>query len=431
MKNELKNQIIYQVFARNFTKEGTFCAFNEHINYIKNLGADIIYFTPINEIGLIDRKGNLGSPYSIKDYYKINPELGTLEDFKNTINKIHDANMKVMIDVVFNHTSKDSTLFKEHPDWFYKNKDNKVTSKCEDWTDVIDLNYKNNKELVKYIVDVLKYYIDLGVDGFRFDVASMIDISLYKAIQKNILKNNPNIIMLGEAIDAGFTNYLRSKHIEAIDDATLFNTGFDLLYEYNTWKELREYLEQDNILSLERYKILKSYEAGYNPINALRVRGIENHDQKRLCEFTTSTLKRYNLAAMASFMNGPMFIYNGLETKADHHLSLFTKDLLDLSIDQEWFDFIKKLIDIKKDPINKDIIISLVDTTKGEFMIIKNIYKDESYTLGIFNLSTREQLIKSDFLIDGIYTNLLDNKIHFIENNSIKVSKPLILTTRK
>lgn len=124
-------------------------------------------------------------------------------------------------------------------------------------------------------------------------------------------------------------------------------------------------------------------------------------------------------------------LYNGLETKADHHLSLFTKDLLDLSIDQEWFDFIKKLIDIKKDPINKDIIISLVDTTKGEFMIIKNIYKDESYTLGIFNLSTREQLIKSDFLIDGIYTNLLDNKIHFIENNSIKVSKPLILTTRK
>ena len=104
MKNELKNQIIYQVFARNFTKEGTFCAFNEHINYIKNLGADIVYFTPINEIGLIDRKGDLGSPYSIKDYYKINPELGTLEDFKNTINKIHDANMKVMIDVVFNHT---------------------------------------------------------------------------------------------------------------------------------------------------------------------------------------------------------------------------------------------------------------------------------------------------------------------------------------
>lgn len=431
MKNELKNQIIYQVFARNFTKEGTFFAFNEHINYLKNLGVDIVYFTPINEIGLVDRKGDLGSPYSIKDYYKINPELGTLEDFKNTVNKIHDANMKVMIDVVFNHTSKDSILFKEHPNWFYKNKENKVTSKCEDWTDVIDLNYKNNKKLINYIVDVLKYYINLGVDGFRFDVASMIDINLYKAIRKDILKNNPNIIMLGEAIDADFTNYLRSKNIEAIDDATLFNTGFDLLYEYNAWKELREYLEQDNILSLERYKILKSYETGYNPINALRVRGIENHDQKRLCEFTTSTLKRHNLAAMASFMNGPMFIYNGLETKADHHLSLFTKDLLDLSIDQEWFDFIKKLIDIKKDPINKDIIISLVDTTKGEFMIMKNVYKDESYTLGIFNLSNREQLIKSDFLIDGIYTNLLDNKIYFIENNSIKVSKPLILTTRK
>ena len=211
MKNYLKNQIIYQVYVRNFTKEGTFNAFNKYIDYIKDLGTDIIYFMPVNTIGKINRKGDLGSPYSIKDYYEINPELGTLEDFKNTINLIHSKNMKVMLDIVFNHTSRDSVLLKTHPEWFYKNKEGKLTSKAGDWTDVYDLEYTNNPELIDYLCNVIRYYIELGIDGFRFDVASLVSKDFYLTLKNTVLKEYPNTIMLAEAIDAGFTLALRKE----------------------------------------------------------------------------------------------------------------------------------------------------------------------------------------------------------------------------
>lgn len=122
MKKELKNQIIYQVFTRNFTKEGTFKSLINKLDYIKDLGTDIVYLLPINPIGEINRKGDLGSPYSISDYETINPELGSLEDFKELINATHTKGMKIMIDIVFNHTSYASKLFCEHHEWFYKTK---------------------------------------------------------------------------------------------------------------------------------------------------------------------------------------------------------------------------------------------------------------------------------------------------------------------
>ena len=98
MKKELINSTIYQVYVRNFTKEGTFNALNEKLDYIKDLGIDILYLLPISPIGEVGRKGDLGSPYSISDYSKINPELGTLEDFKSLLKATHDHQMKLMID---------------------------------------------------------------------------------------------------------------------------------------------------------------------------------------------------------------------------------------------------------------------------------------------------------------------------------------------
>ena len=83
MKTYLKNSVIYQVYVRNFTKEGTFNALKQKLDYIKNLKVDILYLLPISPIGKEGRKGDLGSPYSISDYTEINSELGTLEDFKS------------------------------------------------------------------------------------------------------------------------------------------------------------------------------------------------------------------------------------------------------------------------------------------------------------------------------------------------------------
>ena len=119
MKDYLKSQTIYQVYVRNFSKEGTFKKVIEKLDYIKDLGTDILYLLPIHEIGVVNHKGSLGCPYSVKDYYSIAPELGTLEDFKLLIEETHKKGMKIMMDIVFNHTSRDSVLLNTHPEWFF------------------------------------------------------------------------------------------------------------------------------------------------------------------------------------------------------------------------------------------------------------------------------------------------------------------------
>ena len=143
MKNELKTYTIYQVYIRNFNKEGTIKSLIKQLDYIKNLGIKIIQLLPVNEIGLDGRKGVLGSPYAIKDYYKINPELGNKEDFDNLIFEAHKRDLLVMMDVVFNHTSRDSVLIKEHPEFYYKDKDGHYANHFGNWSDVYDLDYTN------------------------------------------------------------------------------------------------------------------------------------------------------------------------------------------------------------------------------------------------------------------------------------------------
>ena len=177
MKKELQNKIIYQVFTRNYTREGTFKALENHLKNIKELGTDIIYLLPISPTGEINRKGDLGSPYSIKDYMQIDPLQGDEKDLIHLINEIHKLDMKVMIDIVFNHTSYNSKLYQTHPEWFFKDNDNVIRSKCADWSDVIDLNYKNNDAYAEMvhcmsefkhqkncdeILDIIDTYIDFA-----------------------------------------------------------------------------------------------------------------------------------------------------------------------------------------------------------------------------------------------------------------------------
>lgn len=119
-KTDLRNKVIYSVYVRNYSAEGTFTAVEKDLDRIKGLGVDIIWFLPIYPIGKEKRKGTLGSPYAIADYRKVNPELGTMDDFKHLVQEIHLRGMKCMLDIVYNHTSPDSWLAKNHPEYFYK-----------------------------------------------------------------------------------------------------------------------------------------------------------------------------------------------------------------------------------------------------------------------------------------------------------------------
>ena len=148
-KTELRNQAIYSVYLRNHTPEGSFRALVPDLDRIKALGTDIIWLMPIHPIGLKGRKGSLGSPYANRDYRSVNPEYGSLEDFKALAEEIHRRGMKCIIDVVYNHTSPDSLLYEQHPDWFYRRPDGRPGNRVGDWTDVIDLDY-GKRELREY-----------------------------------------------------------------------------------------------------------------------------------------------------------------------------------------------------------------------------------------------------------------------------------------
>ncbi|MCF0246434.1 MAG: alpha-galactosidase, partial [Ileibacterium sp.] len=131
---ELNRQMIYSVFVRNHTKEGTFAALEKDLDRIKSLGTEILWLMPLYPVGKVKRKGKDGSPYAIADYEQTNPEMGTVEEFEHLVKTAHEKGMKVIVDVVYNHTSPDSKLYENHPEWFYKDENGEPSSLVKDWS---------------------------------------------------------------------------------------------------------------------------------------------------------------------------------------------------------------------------------------------------------------------------------------------------------
>ena len=164
---------IYSIFVRNHG--GKFAVIEKDIPRIKALGVDMIWLLPIHPIGKKQRKGRLGSPYAIADYRSVNPEYGSMEDFRHFADVVHASGMKLMIDVVYNHTSPDSWLAQHHPEWFYHKPDGSFGNRIGDWSDIIDLDY-SQPGLWDYQIETLKMWAEV-VDGFRCDVAPLVPLS--------------------------------------------------------------------------------------------------------------------------------------------------------------------------------------------------------------------------------------------------------------
>ena len=184
----LRNAVIYSIYVRNHTEEGTFSSVIPDLDRIKALGTDIIWFMPIHPIGEKNKKGSLGCPYANRDYRTVNPCYGTMEDFRALVSAIHEKGMKCIIDVVYNHTAPDATLVKEHPEFYYKKPDGSFGNKTADWTDVIDLDYRN-RDLWDYQIESLRMWASI-VDGFRCDVASFVPVNFWKSgLQRRCMEN--------------------------------------------------------------------------------------------------------------------------------------------------------------------------------------------------------------------------------------------------
>ncbi|NJM15628.1 MAG: hypothetical protein HC896_09885 [Bacteroidales bacterium] len=196
--------VIYEVNTRQFTKSGTFAEFKGHLDRLQDLGVDIIWFMPIYPIGQKQRKGSLGSYYSIKDYKDINPEFGTKEDFKQLVNEIHKRGMYVLIDWVANHTAWDNPLTETNPEFYHQNEKGKIVAPF-DWEDVAHLNYAN-RDLWSYMSGAMEYWVkEFDVDGFRCDVADLVTVEFWNFARNQVEKIKP-VFMLAEAENADYNN---------------------------------------------------------------------------------------------------------------------------------------------------------------------------------------------------------------------------------
>lgn len=360
------NQCIYQIFTRNYSNEGTFKRVEEDLPRIKELGIDIVYLLPIHEIGEINRKGTYGSPYSIKDYYSICSMYGTLEDFKSLVNKVHEYGMNIILDMVFNHTSYDNVLIKEHPD-FYFYRDGHLANKVGDWSDICDLE-TSKEETQEYLLNVLKYWIDLDVDGFRFDVASMIPLSFFKKARKLL---GEKVIFIGESISVDFVSYLKSINVPVTEDKDMI-PPFDSLYNYSWFHSFTDFLKGKG--SLETFINIFNSDS-LNNGGTYRVNCLDNHDNERIASFTNESQLR-NALEFVTFIKGNLFIYAGGENGDKKKPPLFEKEAIDNTYNLSIYSLYKECIEKKHH--QKEIIHQYIKQVDEHSFIVHVTYFDNS-----------------------------------------------------
>ncbi len=422
MKKELLNSLIYQVFVRNETPEGTFKALENKLETIKKKGCDILYIMPVSPIGIKGRKGSLGSPYAIKDYETINEEYGTLDDFKSLINKTHNLGMKIIMDVVFNHTSRDSLLIGSHEGFYYHDSNGNLGNRVGDWSDVYDLDL-SRADCQDYLVSVLKLYESWGIDGFRFDVASFLPAAFYRKVKAS-LKDK---IMLAEAVDGNFLLDARKMGREVLSNDELFEVGFDLCYHYANWHFFQEFLDNQTNENLSIYKATLEMEQASIRQDGLIVRAIENHDRPRICAYIGDEDFHKSLLAFSFFTRGPVFVYSGEESKEIHTPSLFDKDTVTFkNFDKSYFDFYLRNVELKKREINKKLIQSSFIQDKQKGISVINYYEDAYKELGLFPLDDKEVEFYVE-LKNGKYPNLLGGDV-IVDKNKIVTKKPVIIS---
>lgn len=393
-----RNQVMYCVYVRNHTPEGTFEGVRRDLERIRALGVDIVWLMPIHPVGIKAHKGTLGCPYAIRDYRAVNPEYGTLEDFRALVEECHRLGMKCIIDVVYNHTSPDSWLAQNHPEWFYRKPDGSPGGRFEDWTDVVDLDY-SHEALWDYQIETLKYWGKM-VDGFRCDVASAVPLEFWEMARREVETVRPGCFWLAESVHPEFIAFARSLGYACASDAELYQV-FDITYEYDIFHVYHSYLEGK--ISLEAYAgELQRQEIVY-PDNFVKLTFLENHDNPRTAFLIPDEKARRNFTALLYFRRGLTLIYGGQERSCTDTPSLFDRDPVNWQgsdISRE----LRQLYQMKKHPLLTDGALR-IRTCPGDVLLCT--YTGKSGVLaGVFSLKGAASSVQTD-LPDGCYLDLL------------------------
>jgi len=333
----VKDAIIYEIYVRSFSEQGTFNGVTEKMADIADLGVNCIWFMPINESAY-------ENGYSVTNYYEIEPDYGTLHDFQVMLNAAKFYGIKVIIDHVVNHCSNqhpwmldvqsfipEFRKYSHYYDYFMWDANGNYR-----WTagaDLPDLNYAN-EELKNYLINMADYWIDnFSISGFRCDMAWAVegrDHEYWRRWRQELKRIKPEVLLLAEA---------------SATDFTYFDKRFDAAYDWRLHHESAHSLANifkgtPNINGL--HQLITNYGVAF-PENAYPLRFMENHDEARYISYNTVEQTKL-VAALLLTIPGIPLIYAGQEVG-----ELTLRDKIDWTDPYNLRPYYKKLIHIRNE----------------------------------------------------------------------------------
>jgi alpha-amylase len=390
----LNNTNMYEVNVRQYTPEGTFNAFATHLPRLKDMGVEILWLMPIHPIGVVKRKGTLGSYYSISDFKAVNPEFGTASDFKNLVEKVHTLGMKIIIDWVANHAAWDNIWTKTNPDFFERDTEENFIAPY-DWDDVIQINHKSEVEQDAMMDAMQHWVVDFDIDGFRADLAHLTPLQFWKNARTKLTSIKKDLIWLAETEEINY------------------HEAFDISYTWK-WMHTTEKFATGEKTFADCIKVLAEYYYGF-PKTALRLFFTSNHDEN---SWNGTEYDKYGILAKAFAFFALMFndvplIYSGQELPNKKRLHFFDKDAIEWGQSVELHDFYKTLLTLRKrnNAFNKNAKIFFYEKFIAKNIMAYKLTNENDEVLVLINFN-KENILEYLLLphLNGIYKNIFDGE---------------------
>lgn len=386
--------VLYEMNVRQLTPEGTFAAAERQLPRLRDMGVDIVWLMPVYPIGELGRKGSLGSYYAIRDYCAVNPEFGTMADFDRFLARAHELGLRVILDHVGNHTSPDAAWVTERPAEWYVRDSTGAPVVQYDWTDIAKLNY-DCPEVRTALYDVLKFWVDKGVDGFRCDVAMEVPHDFWQDAFARLRTVRPDLFTLAEAEGPQF-------HAD----------GFDATYGWELHHVLND-IAQGKKSAADLRELLGKYAEEY-PAQAFRMMFTSNHDENSWngTEFERMGDAAATMAALTYVLPQSLpLIYTGQEIGYDHRFAFFEKDPVPAWEPNRWTDLYTRLNALRHDnpALASGAALGGMNYMGGavaDLMAFTRTAGDNK-AVCLFNLSAKPQPVIPTVEVGGEYTDAM------------------------
>lgn len=403
---------IYEVNLRQYTPEGSFNAFSKELPRLRDMGIETLWFMPITPIAQKNKKGSLGSPYACSDYTSINPEFGTLEDFKSLVRLAQDQGFKVIIDWVANHTGWDHIWTEEHPEYYKIDPETNDFKKASGMDDIIELDY-NNPAVTDAMIEAMKFWVrETGIDGFRCDLAAWVTVDFWQQARPRV-EEEKHLFWLGEF-----------DELDNPDYGKVFDASYSWLWMHKT----RDFVQYRFPLQ-ELEGLLQRYSAIGD--GSMRAWFTTNHDEN---SWNGTEYDKYGgmapaLAVFSATWNGVPLLYSGQELPNRKRLEFFEKDVIAWTGVCELHDFYKKLLHLRRhhpalrggDPLVQTFRLH---TSHDDQVLAYLRKKDEHEVLVLLNFSDGGPFNLSllDPFPNGIFTNVFqEDHLDLSENNQVEM----------